>query len=107
MLHWPGGWRAESYHWRDGIGNSEQRARTVTYQTGAIDDNGFGTHEFFDLCEQLGAEPYLVTNVGSGTVQEAADWVERYQRIWAERYGQLDAYLIELQEKEKDRERNS
>jgi alpha-N-arabinofuranosidase len=77
MLHWPGGWRAETYHWRDGIGNSEHRARTITPRPGGlIDDNSFGTHEFFDLCEELGAEPYLVTNVGSGTVQEAADWVE-------------------------------
>ena len=40
-------------------------------------------------------------------LREAADWVERYRRIWAERYGQLDAYLIELQEKEKDRDHKS
>jgi DNA-binding transcriptional ArsR family regulator len=38
---------------------------------------------------------------------EVVDWVERYRRIWAERYGRLDAYLVELQEKEKNRERNS
>ncbi len=37
-------------------------------------------------------------------LREAGDWVERYRRIWAERYGQLDAYLIELQEKERERD---
>jgi DNA-binding transcriptional ArsR family regulator len=38
-------------------------------------------------------------------LREVADWVERYRRIWDERYEQLDAYLLELQDKERDRER--
>jgi DNA-binding transcriptional ArsR family regulator len=33
-------------------------------------------------------------------LKEVADWVQRYCRLWEERFGQLDAYLTELQEKE-------
>jgi alpha-N-arabinofuranosidase len=76
MLHWPGGWEAESYRWRNGIDQDGRRARSINAGTGTVDDNGFGTHEFFDLCEQLGAEPYLVTNVGSGSAAEAGEWLE-------------------------------
>ncbi|MDE6831208.1 MAG: alpha-N-arabinofuranosidase, partial [Muribaculaceae bacterium] len=43
---------------------------------GTVEDNSFGTHEFFNLCELLGCEPYLSGNVGSGTVEELAKWVE-------------------------------
>ena len=43
---------------------------------GTIEDNSFGTHEFLNLCELLGAEPYISGNVGSGTVEELAKWVE-------------------------------
>jgi alpha-N-arabinofuranosidase len=43
---------------------------------GVTEDNSFGTHDFLDMCELLGAEPYVSGNVGSGTVQELADWVQ-------------------------------
>lgn len=76
MLHWPGGEVAEYYHWREGVGDLEHRGRSINVQADVVDDNSFGTHEFLNLCEELGAEPYLCMNVGSGTVQEAADWVE-------------------------------
>lgn len=77
VLRWPGGCFADSYHWRDGIGNHSQRPRIVnTYWGGTTEDNSFGTHEFLNLCELLGCEPYVSMNVGSGTVQEAAEWLE-------------------------------
>ena len=47
-----------------------------THWGGVVEDNSFGTHEFLDLCEQLGAEPYISANVGSGTVEEMSKWVE-------------------------------
>jgi len=47
-----------------------------THWGGVTEDNSFGTHEFLDLCEQLGTEPYICGNVGSGTVEEMSDWVE-------------------------------
>lgn len=77
VLRWPGGCFADEYHWRDGIGPKESRPRMVNNNWGGtVEDNSFGTHEFFNLCELLGTEPYLSGNVGSGTVGELAQWVE-------------------------------
>ena len=77
VLRWPGGCFADEYHWEDGIGPQESRKRMVnTNWGGVVEDNSFGTHEFLELCEQLGCEPYINANVGSGTVREMAEWVE-------------------------------
>ena len=77
VLRWPGGCFADEYHWRDGIGPKENRRRMVnTNWGGVVEDNSFGTHEFMDLCEQVGCDAYINANVGSGTVQEMAEWVE-------------------------------
>ena len=77
QLRWPGGCFADEYHWRDGIGPRELRPKMInTHWGGVVESNAFGTHEFLDLCEQIGCEPYLCGNVGSGTVQEMMDWVE-------------------------------
>ena len=76
-LRWPGGCFADEYHWQDGIGPREKRPKMVNNNWGgAIEDNSFGTHEFLGLCELLGTEPYISGNVGSGTVEELAKWVE-------------------------------
>lgn len=76
-LRWPGGCFADTYHWKDGIGPKENRPTIVNqWWGGTTEDNSFGTHDFLNLCELLGAEPYLSGNVGSGTVQELADWVQ-------------------------------
>ncbi len=77
VLRWPGGCFADEYHWKDGIGPKETRKRMVnTNWGGVVEDNSFGTHEFMELCRQLGCEPYVNGNVGSGTVQEMSEWVE-------------------------------
>ena len=77
VLRWPGGCFADEYHWEDGIGPQEGRKRMVnTNWGGVVEDNSFGTHEFLELCEQLGCDPYINANVGSGTVREMAEWVE-------------------------------
>ncbi len=77
VLRWPGGCFADTYHWKDGIGPKEDRPSMVNiFWGGVTEDNSFGTHEFLDFCELIGTEPYLSINVGSGTVQEARDWVE-------------------------------
>ena len=76
-LRWPGGCFADTYHWMDGIGPKENRPKLVnTNWGGTLEDNSFGTHEFLNLCELLGCEPYVSLNVGSGTVEEMAKWVE-------------------------------
>lgn len=77
QLRWPGGCFAEEYHWRDGIGPREKRPAMYNSNWGGIvESNHFGTHEFLDFCELLGIEPYICLNLGSGSVQEAMEWVE-------------------------------
>ena len=77
VLRWPGGCFADEYHWRDGIGPKEKRPAMInTHWGGVVENNHFGTHEFFDLCDQLGCEPYICGNLGSGTVREMQEWVE-------------------------------
>ncbi|MCK4557009.1 MAG: alpha-N-arabinofuranosidase [Candidatus Aminicenantes bacterium] len=77
VLRWPGGCFADEYHWKDGIGPREERPTMINTHWGrVIENNHFGTHEFLDLCEQLGCEPYVCGNVGSGTVREMQEWIE-------------------------------
>ena len=76
-LRWPGGCFADTYHWKDGIGPKNQRPTIVNNWWGGVtEDNSFGTHDFLNMCELLETEPYLSANVGSGTVQEVADWLQ-------------------------------
>lgn len=77
VIRWPGGCFADEYHWMDGIGPKDKRPTMVnTNWGGTVEDNSFGTHEFLNFCELVGAEPYISGNVGSGTVEEMAKWVE-------------------------------
>ncbi len=77
VLRWPGGCFADEYHWMDGIGDKSKRKKMVnTHWGGVVEDNSFGTHEFLELCRQIGCEPYINGNLGSGTVQEMSEWVE-------------------------------
>ncbi len=76
-LRWPGGCFADQYHWKDGVGPTDERPREVNiHWSGVVEDNSFGTHEFLDFCELIGADAYIAANVGSGTPQEMSDWVE-------------------------------
>ena len=75
-LRWPGGCFADAYQWKDGIGPKASRPKMVNVWWGGVtEDNSFGTHDFLDLCDRIGAEPYLAGNVGSGTVKDLSDWV--------------------------------
>ncbi len=77
VLRWPGGCFADDYHWMDGIGEKSTRKKMINNHWGGVtEDNSFGTHEFMDLCEILGCEPYIAGNLGSGTVKEMSDWIE-------------------------------
>ena len=77
VIRWPGGCFADEYHWQNGIGPKKDRPSMInTHWGGVVENNHFGTHEFFDLCAQIGAEPYICGNVGSGTVREMSEWVE-------------------------------
>ncbi len=77
LLRWPGGCFADEYHWMDGIGPREKRKKIVNSTWGGVvEDNSFGTHEYFELVRQLGCKTYINGNLGSGTVQEMHDWIE-------------------------------
>ena len=76
-VRWPGGCYADRYHWQDGIGPPEQRPTIVNTMWGNVtEDNSFGTHEYLELIDRLGAAPFIVGNVGSGTPREMAEWWE-------------------------------
>ena len=76
QLRWPGGNFSSNYHWRDGIGPREQRPARLDMAWGAVESNRFGTHDFLDYSQQLGAEPYICANLGTGTWTEVQEWVE-------------------------------
>lgn len=77
LVRWPGGCYADEYHWRDGIGPKDKRTTRLNTNWGGVSDpNTFGTHEFFDFVEQIGADAYINANVGTGSPQEAAQWLE-------------------------------
>lgn len=81
-LRWPGGCFADGYHWRDGLGPTNQRPKTYNFWqprmpegVDATESNHFGTHEFMRLCKLLDAQPYVAANIASGTPKELHDWV--------------------------------
>jgi alpha-N-arabinofuranosidase len=77
VIRWPGGCFADEYHWRDGIGPRAKRpVRINTHWGWVTENNHFGTHEFMDFTELVGAEAYVAGNMGSGTPQEMGEWVE-------------------------------
>ncbi len=93
-LRWPGGCFADTYHWKDGIGPKNERKAIENLSWGNVrEDNSFGTDEFLNMCELLGAEPYLAVNMNSGTVQEAVEWVQYTN------HANRTSYLTDLREK--------
>jgi alpha-N-arabinofuranosidase len=78
-----GGNFSSYYHWRDGIGPLDKRVTMENIAWGIPEYNNFGTDEFLAFCKLIRAEPQVNLNMGSGTPQEAADWVkyirDRYQ----------------------------
>lgn len=76
IVRWPGGCFADDYHWKDGVGPREQRPRTVNIHWNSIETNAFGTHEFLEFCELIGAKPYICCNVGSSNPREMREWLE-------------------------------
>jgi len=76
-IRWPGGCFADDYHWRKGIGPADKRAATVNPDWGGVvEPNTFGTHEYMDFLDQIGSRAYVSVNLGSGTPQEGAEWLE-------------------------------
>ena len=76
QLRWPGGNFVSGYRWRDGVGPRDARPARFNLAWLQRESNRFGTDEFIATCRKLGAEPYLCVNMGTGTLDEAASWVE-------------------------------
>ncbi|MFV3126074.1 alpha-N-arabinofuranosidase [Niveispirillum sp. KHB5.9] len=77
LIRWPGGCFADEYKWREGIGPRNKRPVSVNTNWGGVEDhNEFGTHEFMDFSELVGAKTYVNGNIGTGSAREMAEWVE-------------------------------
>jgi alpha-L-arabinofuranosidase len=76
VVRWPGGCFADEYHWRDGIGPAAKRPVRKNNWWDSVESNAFGTHEFFDFAEQIGADAYLSVNVASSNPTEMREWIE-------------------------------
>ena len=77
VIRWPGGCFAETYNWRDGIGEERPtRLSWWTSQDGLYETNEFGLHEFIGFCRLVGAEPYIAINTTSMTPMDARDLVD-------------------------------
>src|SRR3954466_4800441 len=76
QLRWPGGNFSSNYNWKDGIGPRDKRPPRLEMAWGTVESNRFGTHEFLDYVEKVGSEPYICVNLGTGTWEEAQQWVE-------------------------------
>ena len=89
VLRWPGGNFVSNYHWQDGIGPRDARPVRPELAWGGTEPNRFGTDEFIEYCAELGAEPYICLNMGSGSLEETLAWVEycnsARRTYWADR----------------------
>lgn len=77
LVRWPGGCFADEYHWRDGIGPRASRPSTLNTNWGGVpESNAFGTHEFMQFVELIGADAYINGNLGTGSARELAEWLQ-------------------------------
>src|SRR5665213_2197080 len=77
VVRWPGGCFADEYHWRDGIGPRAKRRVTLNTNWGGVPEtNQFGTHEFLDFAQMIGADAYVNGNLGTGSAAEMAEWLQ-------------------------------
>ena len=88
VIRYPGGCFADSYDWRDGIGDREKRPRRTNFwygvagkdvpvdSTARIEPNEFGTNEFLRFCQLTGSKPYLAANLRGLTAQNLYEWID-------------------------------
>ena len=75
-MRYPGGNFASGYHWQDGIGPKDQRPTIRELAWQSLEPNQFGTEEYVEMCRQMNWTPMITVNLGTGTPEEARDWVE-------------------------------
>ncbi len=76
QVRWPGGNFVSGYHWMDGIGPKDKRPRKKDLAWGDIETNQVGTDEFLQWAKEANVQPYVCVNMGTGTIEEARNWVE-------------------------------
>ncbi len=76
IIRYPGGNFVSNYHWLDGVGPLEERVPRMELAWGRLEPNKFGTNEFMEFAREIGTEPYFAVNMGTGTIEEAQQWVE-------------------------------
>lgn len=91
VLRYPGGCFADTYNWLDGVGPVDKRPGKENIHWGGWEENNFGTDEFMELCESLNVEPIFCVNYGSGTAEEAANWVEYCNGSLETEFGKMRA----------------
>ncbi len=84
-----GGNFTSAYHWRDGIGPRDKRVSMLNIAWGIPEYNTFGTDEFLDFCRRIGAQPQVALNLGTGSPEEAAEWVHYINLRWGDKSGGL------------------
>ncbi|MBN2012695.1 alpha-N-arabinofuranosidase [candidate division KSB1 bacterium] len=101
ILRWPGGNFVSGYHWLDGVGPKDKRPERTDLAWQTPEPNTFGTDEFVEFCRKLGTEPYFAVNLGTGTLDEARNWVEYcnvkdgpYYAELRKKYGHAEPYNV-------------
>ena len=74
-----GGNFSSGYHWQDGVGPPDERPTRLNQAWGIPEYNEFGTDEFMEFCRRIGARPQICLNLGTGSVEEARQWIEYCQ----------------------------
>jgi len=103
ILRWPGGNFASNHHWEDGIGPKDQRPARFDLAWRSVETNRFGTDEYIEYCREIGAEPYICVNLGTGTLDEALRWLEycngeenTYYVNLRRKYGHMEPYGVKF-----------
>ena len=89
VIRWPGGCTGTDYHWLDGVGPRAERPTKIDLHFGWPSDYGFGTDEFVTWCRRIGAEPHINVAMGTGTLSDAAAWLEYCNGTHATKYADL------------------
>lgn len=102
-MRYPGGNFASGYHWMDGVGPKAQRPTLRELAWQSVETNQFGTEEYIALCRRMQWTPMLTVNLGTGTPEEARNWVEYCNCPAGTRYadmrvanGSRDAHAVKL-----------
>ncbi len=90
-VRWPGGNFVSGYNWKDGIGPKDQRPVTLDLSRTRKETNQMGTDEYAHFCNLVGAANFICINAGTGTIEDAAHWVEYCNAPVGTRYADLRA----------------